>query len=41
MSLRNASVAQGIAIKFVSADRELNAAASSEGFAVEDPNTHP
>jgi predicted nucleic acid-binding protein len=26
---------------FVSADRELNAAASTEGLAVDDPNNHP
>lgn len=33
--------AAGDDVVFVSADRELNAAAAAEGFAVEDPNAHP
>lgn len=31
----------GAAVTLVSADIELNAAATAEGIAVEDPNTHP
>lgn len=41
MSLGKASAAYGIAVTFVAADTELNAAAAAEGFAIEDPNTHP
>ena len=31
----------GIAITLISADRELNAAATAEGLTVDDPNSHP
>lgn len=40
-AIRAAIQAAGEQVIFVSADRELNAAAASEGFAVEDPNAHP
>lgn len=38
MAVRSASP---LPVTLVSADRELNIAAASEGFVVEDPNAHP
>lgn len=42
LEVRAHRLALGMApLTFVSADRELNAAAGAEGLNVEDPNTHP
>ena len=41
VSVKDVASLVGSAISFVSADDELNKAASSEGFQVENPNNHP